>query len=187
MDRAERKRRTREVTAWAARKTFVQREIIEGNYAAYAVGVGHALDAAATLWGLGEVRLQRFREKLQLVQQADGIGPDAPVKEERRQSAAAFDKTYQFDKRTAGRMNVESYAVAIDHITDAIGIIYELGQKRMEEFQATLAAIQVEDGYTDFLQDGNPHALRLRRADRFNATAMISDQAKKAICSLITT
>jgi GH24 family phage-related lysozyme (muramidase) len=185
MDRAERKRRQRAIEAWNSRQTFVQHEIIEGNYQAYEVAVGHALDAAASLFGIGEVRVVRFQEKLQLQQKADGIGEGAVRKPEMDKSAAAFDATYKFSKRAALLMNIESYKVAMDHITDAVSIIYNLGPKRMAEFQEALARIQAEDRLADFNQDGNPYALRLRRAERMAFTAMISDQAKAAIDKLV--
>lgn len=190
MDRAERKRRQREIAAWNERKTFVQKEIIAGNYAAYAVGVGHALDAAATLFGIGDTRVQRFQEKLQLVQRADGIGDGAMRKPELDKAAAEFDKIYKFGKQTAAVMNVESYNVALDHIQDAVSIIYGLGQKRLEVYRAELARLLEEDQLADFMtptspEFGNPYALALRRLQRFETTSWISDQAKAAIRKLV--
>ncbi|MEK4879377.1 hypothetical protein [Paenibacillus sp. FSL R5-0908] len=169
MDRAERKRRNREIEAWTARQTFVQVEIIRGNYLAYEIGVGHALDAAAALFGIGPTRVERFQEKLHTIQRADGIGENITHKPEMAASSAAFDATYVFPRKAAQLMNIESYKVALDHIRDAVAIIYGLGAKRMKEYESVLAGFQERDDLTTFMQDGNAHRLGLARALRREA------------------
>ncbi|TVX92264.1 hypothetical protein [Paenibacillus agilis] len=166
MDRQERKRREREIAAYDNRKTFVQPEIIQGNYLAYEAGIGHALDAAAARFGIGDVRVARFQEKLNLVQKADGIGDGAAKKPGLDEAAAKFDAIYKFSKESARNMNIESYKVAVDHIRDAIPILYGLGGKRMAEYEETLHEIQAADNLAQFMQDGNPHRLKYNRALR---------------------
>lgn len=183
MDRSERKRREREIAAWDARKTFVQAEIITGNYLAYEVAVGHALDAAAIKFGIGDTRVARFHEKLHTIQQADGIGERAAQKPELTKSAAQFDATYVFPRQAAQLMNIESYKVALDHIRDAIAIIYGLGPKRQAEYEETLAEIQTQDNLVVFMEDGNAHRLKLARTLRREKQ---TTKSREAVDKLVT-
>ncbi|NIK67909.1 hypothetical protein [Paenibacillus sp. BK720] len=190
MDRAVRKRRQRQIDAWADRKTFVQEEIIVANYRAYEMGVGHALDAVAEMYGMGDVRITRLQEKLQLVQMVEGVGTEGKTRKTLEKAAASFDSKYSFAKAKAAEMNVVGYQIAMDHVQDAVSIVYSLGEKRMAAWLKTVERIQQEDNLQAFTstgspEHGNPFALALRRALRLEQTDKLSDQAKAAIGSLV--
>jgi len=186
MDRAERKRRSRQVEAWNKRQTFTQAEVIQGNYEAYEVAVGHALDAAAAAFGIGETRVTRFQEKLQVIQRADGIGEAAARKPKLEEAALTFDKIYKFHKEVVAQLNVEAYRVGIDHIKDAVSIIYGLGPKRLAEYEKCLQRIQEDDDLGAFEQDGNPYALHMRRTTRRESTRHLHKRSYESIDKLVT-
>lgn len=71
MNRQERRQKERIIESYARRSSFSKSEVEELNTEAYALGVEHALDAVAIVYGLGEVRLARIKEKLELIQKVD--------------------------------------------------------------------------------------------------------------------
>lgn len=71
MDRAEKKRRQRAVSRFNERRTFTPDEVKQMNIAAYEMGAQHIAEAVADVYGLGDKRLERIKEKLELLQQRD--------------------------------------------------------------------------------------------------------------------
>ncbi|GKU79320.1 hypothetical protein [Paenibacillus sp. L3-i20] len=61
----------RKGAAFESRKAFAPNEVVAMNNASYALGVEHALEAVAIVYGLGDKRVERVREKLRTLQELD--------------------------------------------------------------------------------------------------------------------
>lgn len=78
MNRQQRKEFERKGVAFDSRKAFAPAEVVAMNNASYSLGVEHGLEAVALVYGLGETRLAKVKEKLRLLQELDfNHSPDA--------------------------------------------------------------------------------------------------------------
>lgn len=71
LDRAELRRRQRKADEFAKRKTFTPDEVRQMNLDCYEFGGQHVLEAVKEIYGLGETRLQRIRDRVAELQRAD--------------------------------------------------------------------------------------------------------------------
>ncbi|WP_138751099.1 hypothetical protein [Paenibacillus sinopodophylli] len=78
MNRQKRKEFERKGMAFDSRKAFAPSEVVAMNNASYGLGVEHALEAVALVYGLGDKRVARIKEKLLILQELDfNHSPDA--------------------------------------------------------------------------------------------------------------
>ena len=71
INRQQQRQRERAAQRFNQRQTFSKDEVKGMNVASYNLGVEHALEAVAIVFGLGKKRLDRVREKLEWLQYLD--------------------------------------------------------------------------------------------------------------------